>query len=200
MTRNFIQRPRLSIALMLLISASIASSEEEMAPGAAPSGYLLLGTDDDLLSISTCPSGANLPLQYGSTATALDSITISVDNAAWMLTVVDANAAISNYDGKMRKGSLGSELSGWSYSVPDLPLSNNFAVLVDNVDDNSNLPGTVDLTDCNDLSTSSPQIIAEGSGESSLTIALQYSQTAVANDAEGAYRIDIIYTLSSKSA
>lgn len=199
MMRNTRQRSMGPIALMLLfeVVASIAASEEGIAPGAAPSGYLLLGSNgDNILSIITGPMGANLPLQKGSAATGLDSITISVDSAAWKLTVEDANAASSTYDGKMRRGSYDSGATEWSYDRSEQPLSHNLAVLVSGIGNNNGLPETVNLTDCSNLA--SPKVIASGNGESTnLTIAIKYSQFAASGDVEGAYRIGLTYTLSS---
>jgi hypothetical protein len=181
--------------VLLAVAASIAASGVGVPPGAYVSDYLLLGGKETSLSIDIDPAGAAMHLHQDEIATAGDSIVITADGA-WKLTVEDTNAVTSSCDGKMRKGSLSGEPLGWNYDNPDNPMTDNFKVLVEDIGDNDELPETVKLNDCDDLS-SSETIVTSSATSSSLSVDLMYSQRAVEGYAAGAYRIDLTYTLSS---
>lgn len=168
--------------------ALILASGSDVPPGGDGGGYLPLGSSDPTISIDIGPSGADLQLRPSSTATASDSMVISADGA-WQLNVEDANAGISNYEGKMRMGS-----SGWNYDKPDMPLRNNFEILLDGIGNNNNLEN-VTFTDCTEL-IGYKTIAASSTGSNSLAVGLMYSQKVADADAQGAYRIDLVYTIS----
>jgi hypothetical protein len=189
MTKRFLDFT--SLVLFLVLANSIFAFGEEVPPGASSGGNLILGQSEGDPSFDLVPAGGEIPLQMYETGTSKDKITVTADGG-WVLTVEDANAATSNYDGKMRRGSM---TEVWNYD-PDRHLAEKFQVLVQGVGDNSDLPITINLVDATDLST--PHEIAVSSAASTgISIDLLYSQK-VEGDAIGAYRIDLTYTLSNK--
>ena len=181
-----------SIAFLLALVASTSASGESVPPGASSGGDLILGQSEGDPSFDLVPAGGEIPLQMYETGTSKDKITVTADGG-WVLTVEDANSATSNYDGKMRRGSV---TGVWNYDDPDSPLAEKFHVLIQGVGGNSALPITINLADATDLSI--PRDIAVSSATSTgISIDLLYSQK-VEGDSIGAYRIDLTYTLSNK--
>lgn len=180
-----------SLVLFLVFSNSIFAFGEEVPPGASSGGNLILGQSEGDPSFDLVPAGGEIPLQMYEIGTVQDKITVTADGG-WVLTVEDSNSATSDYDGKMRRGSV---TGIWNYDNPDSPLAEGFQVLVQGVGDNSYLPTTINLADATDLSI--PRDIAVSSAASTgISIDLLYSQK-VEGDSIGAYRIDLTYTLSN---